>query len=103
VFITTVPSDNQVLIEWTPNVPWVNDTFVVYRQNDLTLLFDSVGFSTVNHFADTGLVNGKNYCYKVKSSGSYFSPGFINPIINYSQITCDAPIDRTPSCPPVLM
>jgi gliding motility-associated-like protein len=102
VFITTVSSDNQIHIMWTPNVPWVNDTFVVYRQNDLTLLFDSIGLSTINQYTDTGLVNGKNYCYKVKSSGSYFSPGFIDPIINFSQITCDTPIDHTPSCPPVL-
>lgn len=102
VFISTIPSDNEIKILWNPNIPWINQKYIVYRKNDLNLLFDSIGTSFTNEFSDVGLVNGKNYCYKVKSIGSYFSTGFVDPIVNFSQITCDSPVDHTPSCPPVL-
>ena len=41
---------------------------------------------------------GRTYCYKIKSVGTYGSPGFVNPIINFSQYTCAAPKDTVPPC-----
>lgn len=102
VFISLTPSDNQILISYTPNVPWVNDTFVVYRKDPGFLTFDSIGYTTQLQYTDTGLANALEYCYKVKSIGDYFATGFVHPIINWSQEACASPIDHTPPCPPVL-
>jgi gliding motility-associated-like protein len=102
IFLTLTPSDNQLLLDFAPMVPWVNDTFVIYRLNTITSVYDSIGYSTTTQYADTGLVNGRNYCYKVKSIGHYFSPGLIDPLINYSQEVCGVPIDQTPPCSPNL-
>lgn len=102
VFLTLIPSDNRLLLTYNYNVPWVNDTFIIYRQNTVTLNFDSIGFSLTDQYSDTGLVNGKTYCYKVKSTGDYFADGLISPVINFSQENCGIPIDKTPPCPPHL-
>ena len=102
IFLTFTSSDNQLLLNFTPAVPWINDTFVVYRKNPVTLNFDSIGYSLNNQYADNNLVNGRSYCYKVKSIGHYFATGLVDPIINYSQEACGIPIDKTPPCPPNL-
>ncbi|MFH0865043.1 MAG: gliding motility-associated C-terminal domain-containing protein [Bacteroidota bacterium] len=102
VFISLTPGDNQMVISYTPNVPWVNDTFVVFRKDPGSSTFDSIGYSTQLQYTDTGLVNGLTYCYKVKSIGDYFATGFVHPIINWSQETCAVPVDHTPPCPPFL-
>jgi len=102
VFLTLTPSDNQLLLNFAPAVPWINDTFVIYRLNTGTSVYDSIGNSTTTQYIDDSLANGHNYCYKVKSIGHYFAPGLIDPIINYSQEVCGIPIDHTPPCPPHL-
>ena len=103
IFLTLVPSDNQLLLVWKESVPWTNVSHKIYRQNPITTLFDSIGISYGVSFADTGLVNGLTYCYYVKSTGHYSAPGFVDPIINLSQIACGAPVDKTPPCDPHLM
>lgn len=102
IFLQIKETDNQLDLLMENYVPWTNDTFVVYRQNPLTLLFDSIGYSTDSAFTDSGLVNGATYCYKVKTIGSYSSSGFIDPIINFSQINCGSPLDTIPPCAPEL-
>jgi len=52
---------------------------------------------------DSNLINGKNYCYKIKSVGEYSSNEFTKPLINYSQISCEIPVDNESPCPPELM
>jgi len=103
VFLTLAPSDNQLTLSFAPVVPWINDTFIVYRKNPVTLNFDSIGFSFTTTYEDKNLGNGNTYCYKVKSIGHYFATGLIDPIINYSQETCGVPEDNTLPCPPALL
>jgi gliding motility-associated-like protein len=100
VFLESAPGDNKVMLNWSAFVPWTEDTFIVYRQNPLTLDFDSIATTTVRQYTDEGLANGREVCYKVLSSGFYSASGFVNPILNYSQIRCDIPIDNEPPCPP---
>lgn len=102
IFLSFIPSDNSLLLNFNPVVPWDNDTFVIYKQDPISLIYDSIGFSLTNQYNDSNLVNGNTYCYKVKSIGSYFSEGLINPIINYSQENCGIPLDNEPPSPPVL-
>lgn len=102
VFLGVIPSDKQLTLQWNNNVPWTNDTFVVYRQDPITTLFDSIGWTGTTSFTDTGLINNKEYCYKIKSIGQYSAPGLINPVINYSQFACGKPVDNVPPCTPLL-
>lgn len=101
VFLSLVPNDNQLQLNWNFNVPWTDSLFIVYKQNELIpTQFDSIGNTQQRTFTDTGLINGHTYCYKIKEYGKYSSPGIIYPLINHSQIACGKPQDFTPPCAP---
>jgi len=102
VFLDFYASDNQLQLIFNKNVPWINEQYVVYRQNKTTLEFDSVGFTEEEFYLDNGLINGEEYCYKVKSIGGYTIEGVKNPIVNWSQINCGIPVDTIPPCLPKL-
>lgn len=97
VFIVPIGTDNQVQIVWYETVPWLNDTFQVYRQQP-DLSFILIGETTENTYVDTGLANGVERCYRVKSIGRYSISGVIDPIENWSQEACATPIDSIPPC-----
>jgi gliding motility-associated-like protein len=103
IFLTIDPTDKAMLLNWNNNVPWINDTFEIYRNIPSQATdFELIGTALSPSYLDTGLINGKLYCYKVKSIGSYSAPGIIKPIINFSQENCSFPVDEVPPCPPVL-
>ena len=103
VFMTITPTDKLMYITWKEEVSWVNNMYVVQRLNPLTQTYDSIGYSYTQTYVDSPLVNGVNYCYRIKSVGSYSASGFVNPIINYSQIRCGSPLDNIAPCPPSLV
>jgi gliding motility-associated-like protein len=97
VFITAIGTDNQVQIVWDEMVSWINDTFEVYLENeDLTLSL--LGTTIERTYSDTGLANGVERCYRIRSKGHYSAEGLIDPIYNWSQIACATPIDTFPPC-----
>ncbi|MCX6279164.1 MAG: hypothetical protein NT004_13870, partial [Bacteroidetes bacterium] len=102
MFLNLKPRDKRLTLSWTNDVPWNNNRFVVYRKDPGASGYDSVGISTLPLYNDRGLVNGALYCYKIKSLGKYSAPGFVEPIINFSQETCAVPEDNSPPCPPLL-
>lgn len=102
VFLTILPFDQALILNWDFSVPWTNVSYTIYRFNETTLMFDSVGVTSDLTFMDNGLENGAEYCYKIKSTGSYFTSGFIDPIINFSQIQCEIPVDMIAPCTPEL-
>jgi gliding motility-associated-like protein len=103
LFLSIEPTDKALQLSWNNDVPWINDTFEIYRQIPwLSSDFELIDITTNTQYLDTGLENGKIYCYKIKSSGSYSAPGIIKPIINFSQENCSSPVDKVPPCPPVL-
>lgn len=101
IFLTTKGSDKNISLTWKVVVPWSNEYFVIYRKNTIGV-FDSIGISSINSYVDAGLVNLVQQCYVIKSVGSYSAPGFVNPIINFSQEKCDVPIDSVAPCTPLL-
>ncbi|MBK6966599.1 MAG: gliding motility-associated C-terminal domain-containing protein [Bacteroidales bacterium] len=103
VFITTTPSDKQMNIGIRTVVPWVNREYTIYRKNPVTLLFDSIASTVLPAYIDTGLVNDQEYCYLVRATGTYGTPGYIDPIINNSQESCETPLDNVAPCPPELL
>lgn len=100
VFLNLIPSDNQLTLVWNENVPWTNTQHVIYRQNPITLNYDSLDITSANQYIDTGLANLTTYCYKIKSIGNYSSPDIKSPLLNYSQETCAQPIDNVIPCAP---
>ena len=102
VYITFTPGDKKIKININTVVPWTNEQFVIFRKNEITQLFDSIGISAVPNFTDLNLINGKSYCYQVKSIGTYGTAGITDPLINYSQESCSTPVDNEAPCAPVL-
>jgi len=101
IFLTIAPTDNQLNLSWEEHVPWSNSRYDIFKQN-ASLTFDSIASVTTPSFSDTGLVNGQQYCYYIRSIGSYFFSGFIDPIVNRSEIECMAPFDNVHPCSPDL-
>ena len=101
IFLSIAPTDNKLNLSWEEHVPWFNNHYDVFKQNSL-LLFDSIASVSTPFYSDTGLVNGKEYCYYIRSIGSYAFSGFIDPIINRSQISCAIPVDNVHPCSPDL-
>lgn len=100
VYAMVYSTDNTNIISWAQKVPWINETFTVYRKNNTTGLFDSLATVSGNNYHDTGLVNGVVYRYYVKSTGYY---SFFNtPIVNLSQEIDGTPLDTVKPCPPLL-
>ena len=102
VYLTSTPAGNQVNLSWTANVPWVNYRYVVYKKNPLGI-FDSIAGTTLQSFVDTGLVNGHNYCYKVRTVGQFTDTTIHHPLYNLSEIRCETPVDKVPPCQPKFM
>ncbi len=102
VFLNVASTDETNLLSWQDIVPWGNYRYDIFRKNDLTGMFDSIGSSATRNYADRNLLNGKEYCYYVRSAGTYSIGGVVNPILNKSQEACGVPIDTIPPCPPVL-
>ncbi|MBT6964532.1 MAG: hypothetical protein HN993_10620, partial [Lentimicrobiaceae bacterium] len=92
----------EIKLIWAPVVPWENEMTVIYRKDLGSSTYDSIGVSEFGFYRDKGLVNYQEYCYYVKTIGNYSLPGLIDPIINYSQLTCTAPVDNIPPCEPIL-
>lgn len=103
LFLKTYGTDEKIILSWESNVPWLNNLYVIYRENKQTGDWDSIGASHTWHYSDTGLTNGTSYCYYVKSIGSYTTPGIFDPLVNYSQKTCGIPVDNIPPCPPEII
>lgn len=102
LFLEISPTDEELRLSFIPDVPWENDYYIIFRREEGAMNFDSLGLSTVPFYIDTGLINGTTYCYYIKSVGGYSAAGFIDPIINFSQIACASPYDNVPPCPPEL-
>jgi len=101
VFLSSAPTDNTCILSWEENVPWNNFEYVVYREN-AGGTFDSIATVSEPNYRDTDLLNGEEYCYYVKSIGSYGVEGVVFPIVNDSQEKCEVPVDNVPPCPPTL-
>jgi gliding motility-associated-like protein len=102
IFLELFETDEEIRLDFAPRVPWNNEYFVIYRKSPGSEIYDSAGITETTFFRDTMLVNDQEYCYYVKSVGGYSASGFIDPIINFSQIACGKPVDNEPPCPPVL-
>jgi gliding motility-associated-like protein len=101
LYIEIVPDDNQLTLNFRKKTPWINDQYVIYRQN-ASMGYDSIAVSNTSNYVDTGLKNGVTYYYKLKSHG--WRP--IDDVVFYNQnlshVAWGTPKDITPPCPPIL-
>lgn len=100
VYLTSTPFDNALELTWTANVPWTNETYIVYRENRVSGEFEELATVTEPFYRDENLKNLVSYTYYVKSIGKYSSDGLPEPLINNSQIHIGIPEDLEPPCPP---
>lgn len=100
IFLQAAPGDRKVRFTINRNVPWINTRYDFFRYNPATMAYDSIGTTNQLQWVDTGLENGVNYCYYVRSFGGYVIDGYPTGLINFSQITCVVPEDNEPPCPP---
>lgn len=101
-FLEPIPNDNQIILNIKKNVPWINYRYDIFKLNTNTLNYDSIGSTNTTQYIDSNLINGKTYCYKVKTLGKYLIGNFVDPLINFSEEICAIPIDTTPPCSPSL-
>ncbi|MDA3779810.1 MAG: gliding motility-associated C-terminal domain-containing protein [Bacteroidales bacterium] len=102
IFLELEPSDNKILVNIIKTTPWLDNEYVIYRLNNNTSVFDSIGFSTQKTYLDKGLKNGVDYCYKIKSIGIYRIDTIEHNTENNSHKNCAIPIDKTAPCAPQL-
>jgi len=102
VFLKILAGDNKMILHSQKNVPWINYQYVIYRYNPLTLDFDSLDVTPDSVYIDLNLANGIEYCYQVKTIGTYNLIGIVDPLINFSQENCGIPQDMEPPLPPSL-
>lgn len=102
VYLSIAPADNKLVLSWEEYVPWKNTRYVIYKYNTGTSVFDSLAETSLKTYTDTALINGKQYCYKIKSIGAYSDPGIPSPLINYSEEKCASPDDKQAPCAPEL-
>ncbi|MBK8845664.1 MAG: gliding motility-associated C-terminal domain-containing protein [Bacteroidetes bacterium] len=100
VYLAAQPTDKSVKLTWTEQVPWTNFAYIVYKWNGVS--FDSIATTSKQNFTDTGLVNGQQHCYKIKSWGTYNIKSMPDTLYNYSQELCAIPVDNIAPCPPVI-
>jgi gliding motility-associated-like protein len=96
------PSDNQITIKFAKNVPWLNNKYIIYRQNSQTLAFDSIASTLTEEYVDKGLANGHKYTYRVKAYGSRQINNATYKTLNWSHINSTSPLDTIKPCSPDL-
>ena len=102
VYLKVQSSDQSLYLSWQENVPWMNDSFAIYKLNKTTSVYDPIDTVYTHNYTDVGLINDSTYCYYVQSYGHYTLDSFPKPLINKSQEDCGIPIDTLAPCPPTL-
>ncbi|MBU2020289.1 MAG: gliding motility-associated C-terminal domain-containing protein [Bacteroidetes bacterium] len=100
IFVETIPNDNQIALQWIDNTPWINHKYEVYRSSSaFNNSFSLLASVDTSYYLDDSLVNGMEYCYRIKSYGTYSHPDLSDTLINWSQIICSKATDNTKPCP----
>lgn len=102
IFLNLTPSDKTIELNWIYDVPWINDSFKIYRRTENSINFLPIATVFSNTYRDENLNIDSTYCYKVEGFGAYKNNALKTPLINNSQEACAQPKDTVAPCPPLL-
>ncbi|MEZ5032972.1 MAG: gliding motility-associated C-terminal domain-containing protein [Saprospiraceae bacterium] len=102
VFLSIASTDQENILTWQEAVPWINFDYQVERFDPGSSSWLVLGNTPEPTWSDQGLVNGEEYCYRIRAFGDYGIDDIPAPLINLSQEACGVPLDTVPPCPPVL-
>ena len=102
VYLSAVPSDNQLALSWQFIVPWTNTKYYLYKKGPYDIAYNLFDSTAAMQYTDDSLVNGATYCYYVRSYGAYSDTSLPHPLFNRSEKMCGVPADKTPPCAPTL-
>lgn len=100
LYLTAAAGDRKARLSFARNVPWINTRYDVYRLNQSTSEYDSIGSTNQLSFTDQPLENGKEYCYLIRSFGGYLNEYLPKDLLNFSEKQCVIPVDNEPPCTP---
>ncbi|CAA6825702.1 MAG: internalin, putative [uncultured Aureispira sp.] len=101
IYLEVAATNQQNNLTWTEMVPWQNTAYVVYQELPLgSNNYVSLDTVTIPAYQHSGLINGDEYCYRVKSIGSYNTNAIPDTLLNKSQKACGIPLDTIAPCPP---
>ncbi|GLR19459.1 T9SS type B sorting domain-containing protein [Portibacter lacus] len=103
VFLGATSNDNLIDLIWLENTPWENYNYTIFEVDPNTGSLDSITDVTTFSYRVQGLENGEEFCYVVRSEGTYGIPGIIDPLYNFSQEVCEIPKDSLAPCIPDLI
>jgi gliding motility-associated-like protein len=102
LYVEIKADDNRLTLEMHKKAPWINTSYIIYRYNDNTGVFDSIGVTESNIYVDDSLKNGTTYAYRAESIGRRTVNSVVYNNSNLSHISSGTPLDITPPCAPVL-
>ena len=102
LYLTAAPGDRKARLTFARNVPWINTRYDIYRLNEATATYDSIGSTNQLSYTDLMLENGREYCYLIRSFGGYLTEGLPKGLLNFSEKQCVTPVDNEAPCPPLI-
>lgn len=93
-------SDKVNIISCAESVPWKNYSYTLQEYDITDDSFEDLETRADCDFTQDDLENDIEYCYRVKTIGTYGLLNSPDSLINYSQIICGTPIDTIGPCPP---
>ncbi|MCE7864044.1 MAG: gliding motility-associated C-terminal domain-containing protein [Bacteroidetes bacterium CHB5] len=117
VRLETASKFQRIDLTWNADVPWTNNSqsfplHEIYRGPENATEAQMVLIDVVDvtqyafNYADSGQYNNQplqetqEYCYRVRTRGTYGNPLIDAPLENFSQIICATPNDLVPPCKP---
>jgi hypothetical protein len=117
VRLETISKFQRIDLTWNADVPWTNNSqsfplHEIYRGPENATEAQMVLIDVVNvtqfafNYSDAGQFNNQplteteEYCYRVRTRGTYGNPLIDAPLENFSQIICATPNDSIPPCKP---
>jgi len=92
----------QNLISCSEEVPWKNTNYFLEEVDKNTGTLSELDQSEFCDFKHSNLENSTEYCYRIKTDGTYGLNLEPRSLINYSQIVCGIPLDTIGPCPPIV-
>jgi len=101
-YIDIYGEDNELVLNMKKRSPWLNHQYEVFRKNNTTEIFESIGITEESVFIDSGLQNDREYTYRTVGDGTRPIYELIYQVQNTSHLAVGIPIDTVPPCPPDL-